>query len=140
MDTLLLDLVLDSTFFGQFLVQDFPIEVGPFEGDSLLSHQIALVNTETLCSQTIEFQGVSCIENAVSNPINQDIISYSMQNKTLKIIPQVAIDKLQLFNMTGQLVLQSKSHNLQLANIPTGIYIVNLKSNSWTKAMKIFIP
>lgn len=92
----------------------------------------------------IEFEEYSSVEGISDNTFNEDvIIFYSAVSGTLNLEKIEDYDKARLYNLSGQLVYQVNTNNLESLSINVnsfnrGMYIVQLSNSSAIKTRKYF--
>jgi hypothetical protein len=86
-----------------------------------------------------------CIPNSLGNiaSVNSFLVYPSPSDGKINIQHEEKIQEIQIFDLTGKRIFQQKFNsnaiNLELNNIPNGIYIVFIKTETQTLKQKIII-
>ena len=136
-DSIVIDILLDSMFYGQYNSQDFPIEIGPLIADGS-SYEVIAINTDNLCSRTIIIPGLDCIADHV-NELEQTEYPFTFINKTLQINDSLNLIRVNIFDINSRSVKSTNNYLINLEDLTTGIYIVNIASNNIMQSYKLFV-
>ena len=119
------DIVLNNTTNGQVFIQPVSFPIVSFEFDPEV-HLISLNNTVTLANETFELD--KAIE-IYPNPVT-DVLHIQMPSN-------ISIEKVDLYNNLGQLVLENTTPNITTSTLASGLYQVQIATSEGTFHKKI---
>lgn len=111
------DATLENTFDGQQFIVDIPFTVAEVQFDPN-KHIISKNNSVTLSHNTFTLEESILL---VPNPAN-DFVS-------IIISDNVVIDKIEIYNLLGQLIAQKKTNQFSIADLSTGLLVVKIYTN-----------
>lgn len=133
---------LAGNTFGTFLYEDLPIEVGPFEGDTLIRYYLAVFDENEDCDLILIFDGVDCLSTSVEeNSVAREIKIFPNPASQHFSIPELSEGKVTLIDLNGKVVRiwNNPSTMYSIEDIATGFYMVRWQNNREIKLARLNI-
>jgi len=120
-----LDLVLDNTVNGQIIVKNVPFIITSFQIDPD-KHLITKNNVTTLSTSSFELQSAVTVS---PNPVNDEV--------NIQLPNMLQLEKVTIFNALGQKVAEGTSTSISVADVASGVLIVEIATAEGTIHKKI---
>lgn len=119
-----LDLVLNNTVNGESFTENIPFAITSLTFDPN-KNIISKDNTVTLGQKSFDLNAIRLSLDSVSNVLSLDLPN------------GIAIEKSAIYNMAGQKIKETSSASTwDITSLPTGVYFINVVTNSGKKKFK----